>query len=232
LKGKLFLIPSPLGDTTVEEVIPNGTLEIIRSLDHFIVEELRSGRRYLSKCGFKGMVSSLKLYRLNEHTSIEEMEEYITIIESGISMGMISEAGLPAVADPGSNMVLLAHNATIEVVPLVGPSSLMLALMASGKSGQNFSFVGYLPVKKNERKVKIEEIEREANRLGRAHLMIEAPYRNDSLLADFLQFCSNGTLLTIASMLTSPEGFVITKTIEEWRKAPIELNKKPTVFIL
>ncbi len=178
------------------------------------------------------MVSSLKLYRLNEHTSIEEMEEYITIIESGISMGMISEAGLPAVADPGSNMVLLAHNATIEVVPLVGPSSLMLALMASGKSGQNFSFVGYLPVKKNERKVKIEEIEREANRLGRAHLMIEAPYRNDSLLADFLQFCSNGTLLTIASMLTSPEGFVITKTIEEWRKAPIELNKKPTVFIL
>lgn len=232
MKGKLYLIPSPLGETAVEKVIPQGTLEVIRSLNSFMLEELRSGRRYLSECGFKGSVSTLNLYTLNEHTSIDEMESYIKILKSGVDMGMISEAGLPAVADPGSQLVLMAHRAEIEVIPLVGPSSLMLALMASGRNGQLFSFVGYLPIKREQRKAKIEEIVRDSKRDGSSKIIIETPYRNDSLMADFLQFCPKETLLTVASSLTTPDGFVYTKSVEEWRKSKLTLNKKPTVFII
>ncbi len=232
MKGTLYLIPAPLGDTAIGEVIPEGTIDILCKLKIFVVEELRTARRYLSKAGLKGNIDSLELYLLNEHSQDQEIESYISILLSGESMGMVSEAGLPAVADPGAKLVALAHKNGVEVFPLVGPSSLMLALMASGKNGQSFAFVGYLPIKGPERQAKIKELERTTQRIGQSQIIIETPYRNDALLADFLQTCSDNTLLTIASNITTPDSFIKTKSIAEWKKKRPVLNKKPTVFIL
>lgn len=232
MKGTLYLIPAPLGDTAIGDVIPEGTIDILCKLKIFVVEELRTARRYLSKAGLKGNIDSLELYLLNEHSQDREIESYISILLSGESMGMVSEAGLPAVADPGAKLVALAHKNGVEVVPLVGPSSLMLALMASGKNGQSFAFVGYLPIKGPERQAKIKELERITQRTGQSQIIIETPYRNDALLADFLQTCSDNTLLTIASNITTPDSFIKTKSIAEWKKKRPVLNKKPTVFIL
>ena len=232
MKGTLYLIPAPLGDTAISDVIPEGTIDILCNLKHFVVEELRTARRYLSKAGLKGTIDNLELYLLNEHTVDQEVESYISILLSGESMGMVSEAGLPAVADPGSKLVALAHKNGVDVVPLVGPSSLMLALMASGKNGQSFAFVGYLPIKTQERQSKIKELERITVRTGQSQIIIETPYRNDALLADFLQICSDNTLLTIAANITTPDSFIKTKSVAEWKKKRPVLNKIPTVFIL
>lgn len=232
MKGTLYLIPSPIGDIAIDNTIPKGTLDILLNLKHFVVEELRTVRRYLSKAGLKGNIESLELYLLNEHTNEQEIESYLSILLSGVSMGMISEAGLPAVADPGAKLVALAHKNSIDVVPLVGPSSLMLALMASGKNGQNFAFVGYLPIKIEERRSKIRELEKLSLRTAQSQIIIETPYRNDALMADFLQICSKDTLLTVATNITTPDSFIKTRTISQWKRAKPELNKKPTVFIL
>jgi 16S rRNA (cytidine1402-2'-O)-methyltransferase len=232
VKGRLFLIPAPLGDGHISDVIPAGTVDVISSLTHFVVEELRSARRYLSKAGFKGKIDTLQFYLLNEHSKTEETFEIIELLNSGTDVGLISEAGLPAVADPGSNLVESAHRHNIEVRPLTGPSSIFLALMASGKNGQNFAFIGYLPAKTEERRVKIKELEKFASRSGQSQIIIETPYRNDSLLADFLQICSDSTTLTIASEITCETQFIKTKSIGEWKRHKPELNKKPCVFIL
>ncbi|MDD2584304.1 MAG: SAM-dependent methyltransferase [Bacteroidales bacterium] len=232
MKGTLYLIPSPIGDIAIDNTIPKGTLDILLNLKHFVVEELRTVRRYLSKAGLKGNIESLELYLLNEHSNEQEIESYLSILLSGVSMGMISEAGLPAVADPGAKLVALAHKNSIDVVPLVGPSSLMLALMASGKNGQNFAFVGYLPIKIEERRSKIRELEKLSLRTAQSQIIIETPYRNDALMADFLQTCSKDTLLTVATNITTPDSFIKTRTISQWKRAKPELNKKPTVFIL
>ena len=232
MKGRLFLIPAPLGDGHISDVIPAGTIEAISSLTHFAVEEFRSARRYLSKVGFKGRIDSLQFFLLNEHTKAEETFEIIELLNSGTDVGLISEAGLPAVADPGSNLVESAHRHNIEVKPLTGPSSIFLALMASGKNGQNFAFIGYLPAKTEERRLKIKELEKFASRSGQSQIMIETPYRNDSLLSDFLQICSDSTMLTIASEITCENQFIKTKSIGEWKRHKPELNKKPCVFIL
>ncbi|MDP3397671.1 MAG: SAM-dependent methyltransferase [Bacteroidales bacterium] len=232
MKGRLFLIPAPLGDGHISDVIPAGTVDVISSLTHFVVEELRSARRYLSKAGFKGKIDTLQFYLLNEHSKVEETFEIIELLNSGTDVGLISEAGLPAVADPGSNLVESAHRHNIEVRPLTGPSSIFLALMASGKNGQNFAFIGYLPAKTEERRVKIKELEKFASRSGQSQIIIETPYRNDSLLADFLQICSDSTTLTIASEITCETQFIKTKSIGEWKRHKPELNKKPCVFIL
>ena len=232
MKGTLYLIPSPLGESDIADVIPQGTLSVIPNLKHFVVEELRSARRYLSSAGLKGKINSLEFYLLNEHTTEKEINSYLSLLLGGNSVGMVSEAGLPAVADPGSLLVALAHKNDIKIVPLVGPSSLMMALMASGKNGQNFSFVGYLPVKSDQRRQRIKELERIAGRTGQSQIIIETPYRNDALLADFLQVCSETTLLTVASNITMPDAFIITRSIEEWKRGLPAINKKPCVFIL
>lgn len=231
-KGVLYLLPAPLGEGPLTAVIPQGTLDILLSLNIFAVEELRSARRYLSAAGFKGRVDTLELFLLNEHSSSQEVEQILTPLLSGKSVGLISEAGLPAVADPGANLVALAHKNGIRVAPLVGPSSLMLALMASGKNGQNFAFVGYLPIKNIERQAKIRELEKIALQKGQSQIIIETPYRNDALLADFLQTCSKTTQLTIAAELTTSSQYVVTKSIAEWGRERPVLNKKPCVFIL
>lgn len=230
MKGKLYLIPSTLGGPVVEAVIPRGTLEVIEKLDTFVVEELRSARRYLSGAGKKGEISSLSFHLLNEHSREEELEPLIELLLSGLSMGVISEAGLPAVADPGANLVRRAQQCDIEVIPLVGPSSILLALMASGKNGQNFSFVGYLPKERKERRRSIVKLERESSRSSQ--IIIETPYRNDALLEDLLELCSPQTVITIACEVTTEGGFVKSKSVEEWRKNPISLHKRPSVFII
>lgn len=226
------MIPSPLGDTAIDSVIPQGTIEILCNLKYFVVEELRTARRYLSKAGLKGNIDTLELFLLNEHTNDHEVESYLSILLGGHSMGMVSEAGLPAVADPGAKLVALAHKNGVEIIPLVGPSSLMLALMASGKNGQSFAFVGYLPIKAEERKSRIKELERTATRTGQSQIIIETPYRNDALLADFLLTCSDNTLLTVAANITTPQAFIKTKSVAQWKRERPELNKQPCVFIL
>jgi len=231
-KGKLYLIPSPLGGANPADVIPQGTIDIVKNLTFFVVEELRSARRYLSSIGLKGHIDSLEFGLLNEHSRSIDVEMYIDVLNKGINVGLISEAGLPAVADPGSNFVEMAHKNNIEVVPLTGPSSLMLALMASGKNGQNFTFNGYLPVKPEERRIRIKELEKISKTMGVSQIIIETPYRNDSLFADFLQTCSPVTKLTIACNITLDDAFIKTRTVAEWRQNPPVIGKRPAVFIL
>jgi 16S rRNA (cytidine1402-2'-O)-methyltransferase len=232
VKGSLYLIPSLLGNTDVENVIPKGTLDVLLSLRNFVVEDFRSARRYLSKAGFKGRIDELEFIQMNKHTDDHEREKIIALLENGISLGVISEAGLPAVADPGSRLVEMAHKKGIDVIPLTGPSSLMLALMASGKNGQSFAFTGYLPIKSDERRARIRELERLSVSGGQSQIMIETPYRNDALMADFLHVCSDNTLLTVAAEITTENSFIRTKSVGAWKKNVPQLNKKPCVFVL
>lgn len=232
MKGTLYLIPSPLGDNDPAEVIPASVLELIPTLSHFFVEELRTARRYLSKTGLKGRIDTLCLYELSEHTGSAAIEEYIKVLLDGNNAGLISEAGLPAIADPGSLLVALAHKNNIKVVPLSGPSSIVLSLIASGMNGQSFAFNGYLPVKPEERKSKIRQIEKLSLTSGQSQIIIETPYRNNSLFEDIIKICHSTTRLAIAANITLPDAFIKTRTIEEWKKEKIDLNKKPCVFII
>lgn len=232
MKGTIYLIPSPLGDTNISEVIPSGVTEIVASLKHFVVEDVRTARRYLSKAGQKGKIDSLFFYTLNEHTQDKEVTEYLKIALSGEDLGIISEAGLPAVADPGSKLVELAHKEGIKVRPLSGPSSIFLALMASGMNGQSFAFRGYLPVKTDVRREVIREMERLSDQKGQSQIFIETPYRNNSLLKDLLLVCRRGKLLCIAASITTDQEDIRTMTIEEWSSRTPDLNKKPAIFIL
>lgn len=232
LKGKLFLIPTPLGDIDKEMVMPAGTLNAFADIAFFAVEELKTARRYLSACGFKGRIDSLTLYELNEHTVDGHINEYLTPLLEGNNMGLLSEAGLPAVADPGSRLVELCHENDIDVIPLTGPSSIFLALMASGKNGQNFSFNGYLPVKSDLRKAKLKELERLSATKDQSQIFIETPYRNNAILEDILSVCNPSTKLTIACNITLKDEFIKTKRIADWKKERPDLNKKPAVFII
>ena len=230
--GKLYLIPSPLGDNEPAEVIPSPVLDLLKGLDTFVVEELRSARRYLSRAGLRGHIEALRLVTLNEHTTPAEVREMEALFQDGKDVGLITEAGLPAVADPGSALVELCHDKGIVVVPLVGPSSLMMALMASGLNGQSFAFCGYLPAKSDERKVAIKKIEKLSASARQTQIFIETPYRNDSLLADLLQICQPGTRLCIAADITLPTAFIKTMTIAKWRKENLTIGKRPCVFLI
>ena len=225
------MIPSPLGEYNPSEVLPERVLQIACSLKCFVVEEVRTARRFLSAAGLRGHIEELEFHTLNEHTGPEEVEALASLFDKG-DVGLISEAGLPAVADPGAALVALCHRKGIEVVPLTGPSSLMLALMASGLNGQSFAFRGYLPAKTDERRSAIKEIERDSKRLNQSQLFIETPYRNDSLLQDLLQQLQPSTRLTVAADLTLPTALIRTLTVAEWRKAPVTVGKRPCVFII
>lgn len=231
-KGRLYLIPGPLGEGEVEQVIPDYNLQIIRRLDAFVVEELRTARRFLRKCGFTGNFDETALFVLNEHTAIEEVPSFLQPAIEGKDMGLISEAGCPAVADPGSVLVRAAHESGIQVIPLPGPSSIMMSLMASGLNGQQFTFHGYLPVKEPERIKKIKEIERDAHRTGQAHIFIEAPYRNRQMIESITRNCMDQTVLSISCNLTMPDEEIQTYTIYNWKKRNYNPQKKPAVFII
>lgn len=232
MKGKLYLIPSPLGDNDPAEVIPRSTLDIACSLKVFVVEEVRTARRFLSRAGLKGHIEELEFHELNEHTLPAEVEALAPLFDRG-DVGLISEAGLPAVADPGAGLVALCHRTGVEVVPLVGPSSLMLALMASGLNGQSFAFRGYIPAKTDERRNALRDLEKQSRALNQSQIIIETPYRNDSFFADAVQFLSPSTRLTVAADLTLPTQFVRTLSVASWRKSgPLQIGKRPCVFII
>ena len=195
------------------------------------MEELRTARRVLSAYGLRGQIDGLDFHVLNEHTAPEEVEALLPLFD-GQDVGLLSEAGLPAVADPGAALVALCHRHGIEVVPLVGPSSLMLALMASGLNGQSFAFRGYIPAKTDERRSALKELEKQSRALKQSQLLIETPYRNDALLSDMLAVLSPATRLCVAADLTLPTQFIRTKSVAEWKKAPAAIGKRPCVFII
>lgn len=232
MKGKLYLIPSPLGENEPAEVIPAPVLELLQHLHTYVVEEVRTARRYLSKAGLKGHIGDLEFHELNEHTTQEQVEAFKSLFEDGNDVGLITEAGLPAVADPGSALVALCHRHDIEVVPLVGPSSLMLALMASGMNGQSFAFMGYLPAKTDERRSAIRAMEKDSAAHKQTKIFIETPYRNDSMFADLLAICSPRTRICVAANITMPDAYIRTKTAGEWKKDNIIIGKRPCVFLI
>lgn len=231
-KGKLYLIPTPLGDNDPAEVLPGSVMEKACSLRVFVVEETRTARRFLSRYGLKGRIGELEFHELNEHSSAADIEALGALFDSGEDVGLLSEAGLPAVADPGAELVALCHRRGIEVVPLVGPSSLMLALMASGLNGQSFAFCGYVPAKTEERRSALKAMEKQSAAARRSQIIIETPYRNDSLLADMLQTLAPRTRLCIAADITLPSQFIRTDSIAGWRGHVPLIGKRPCVFII
>ena len=231
-KGKLFLIPSPLGDNDPSEVIPAPVLKSLEGFRTFVVEEIRTARRYLSRAGLKGHIGELEFFELNEHTDQATVEGYLKLFEGGNDVALISEAGLPAVADPGAQLVALAHRHGIEVIPAVGPSSLMMALMASGLNGQSFAFCGYIPAKTEERRSRLRTLEKVSAQLKQTQILIETPYRNDSLFADILAVCGASTRVCVAANITMPDAYIKTMKVSEWKKAGLTIGKRPCVFLI
>ena len=231
-KGQLYLIPTPIGDTEVYDVMPLSNQSVMRGLDYFVVENVRSARRFLSKAGIGKPIYSLTFSELNEHTLPEEVEGLLRPLLEGHDVGLLSEAGLPAVADPGAALVLLAHKHEIRVIPLVGPSSIMLALMSSGLNGQSFAFNGYLPVKNPERAKAIKFFEHRAIKEKQSQIFIEAPYRNVKLFEDLVSLCAPHTKLTIAADILQPNQFIETMEICQWRGKKPDINKRPAIFII
>lgn len=231
-KGKLYLIPTPLGDNEPAEVLPAGVIERACSLRVFVVEEIRTARRFLSRYGLRGHIAELEFHELNEHSSAADVEALGSLFDRGEDVGLLSEAGLPAVADPGAELVALCHRRGVEVVPLVGPSSLMLALMASGLNGQSFAFCGYVPAKPEERRNALRALEKQSAAARRSQIIIETPYRNDALLADMLQTLSPRTLICVAADITLPTQFIRTDSVAGWRSHVPVIGKRPCVFII
>jgi len=232
MKGVLYLVPNTLGNPDTKETIPDGIKDRVNNISLFIVENLRNARRYLKNLNSEINIDELTFFELNEHTSAEEIPSFLDQVEQGLDAAVISEAGVPGVADPGSAVVRLAHEKGIRVVPLTGPSSILLALMASGLNGQSFCFHGYLPVKRPERIRKIKELEQKVIRSGETQLFIEAPYRNDGLLADILDTCQASTRLCIAADITLDSEFIFTKTCGAWKKKKPALHKRPVLFLI
>lgn len=233
--GKLFLIPSFLGENGSDDVLPRRTILTACSLDCFVVEELRTARRFLSAIGLRGKMEDIEFHELNEHTPLSEIESYVSLFENGRNVGLVSEAGLPAVADPGAALVAMAHSEGIEVVPLVGPSSLMLALMASGMNGQSFAFCGYLPVKSEDRRKRLKEIEKTSAHSGQSQIFIETPYRNDSMLSDIVKCCHPATMVSIAADITLQSETIRSMPVSGWAKevaGGFRIGKRPCVFVL
>ncbi len=232
MNAKIYLIPTTLGDSPIDNVIPKYVVDIINSTDHYIVENIKTARRYLIKAGIKTKIDDLTFYELNKHSSSENYHSYLDAIKDNKNIGVISEAGTPGVADPGADIVEIAHNKNIPVVPLVGPSSILLAVMASGLNGQNFAFLGYLPIKRPERSKRLKELEKRSQIENQTQLFIEAPYRNMQMLEDILAICSPDTKLCIATDITLETEFIKTKSVKDWKKEIPNIHKRPTIFLL
>jgi 16S rRNA (cytidine1402-2'-O)-methyltransferase len=229
--GKIFLIPVTLGDEDYRKVIPEKVLAVTRSLRLFAVEDLRSSRRYLRLIDKDFPIDETIFFELNEHTNESEIGQYLEPVMKGSDMGIMSEAGLPGIADPGAKLISIAHRKKIRVIPLVGPSSILLAIISSGLNGQNFTFNGYLPVKPTERASRLRELEKKS-RDGYAQIFMETPYRNQRMMDSILSECSNETLLCIAMDITLPDENIRTMTISEWKKNQPSLNDRLVVFII
>lgn len=232
MTGTLYLIPSTLGSSETNHVLPHDVKLLATRLTHFIVEDVRSARRYLRLLDNKIDIDRLQFMVLDKRFRREELAGFIGPLLKGNDVGIISEAGCPGIADPGAEVVAEAHRAGIQVVPLVGPSSILLALMASGLNGQNFAFAGYLPINKVDRQKKIRGLELRSRQELQAQIFIETPFRNSHLFDDLISTCSASTMLCVAVNLTLPEGYVITRTVGQWKAKVPDLNKKPAIFIM
>ena len=232
MPAPLYLLPAPLGEADFNTLFPSFNLEIINSIEHYIVEELRTARRLLRKMNIHKPIEQLSFTLLNEHTKNANLNEYLTPCLEGKNMGLLSEAGTPCIADPGSSVVAKAHQLGIEVIPLIGPNSIMLALMASGFNGQHFAFHGYLPVDRNQRETEIRFLESLLKKNGQTQIFIETPYRNNHVLDSILTVCAPETRLCVACQLATPEQWVKSQSVSKWRKENVDLHKKPVVFLL
>ena len=232
METALYLIPVTLGDTPLTKVLPQHNIEIIKEIRHFIVENTRSARRFLRQADSQFDIDGSTFFELNKHTSPNDIAGYLAPLAQGKPMGVISEAGCPAVADPGADVVAIAQRKGLKVVPLVGPSSIILSVMASGFNGQSFAFHGYLPIKPDERARKIKQLEQRVYAEEQTQLFIETPYRNGKMIEDKIKNCRPQTKLCIAANLTCPDEFVRTRTVKDWRGKVPELSKIPCIFLL
>lgn len=232
METALYLIPVTLGDTAIEKVLPSYNKEIILGIKHFIVEDVRSARRFLKKVERSINIDELSFYPLNKHTSPEEISGYLKPLLGGAPMGVISEAGCPAVADPGADVVAIAQRKNQKVVPLVGPSSIIMSVMGSGFNGQSFAFHGYLPIDPNERIKRIKVLEQRIYAENQTQLFIETPYRNNKMMEDIVKNCRPQTKLCIAANITCEGEYIKTKTVKEWQGKLPDLSKIPCIFLI
>jgi 16S rRNA (cytidine1402-2'-O)-methyltransferase len=230
--GKLYLIPVPIAADTYNQVLPEYNNYIVQQIDHFLVEHLPTARRYIKRTGHPKELSAIHFIQLDKHTIPYDIAGYMQPLREGKNMGILSEAGCPGVADPGAWAVQYAHKNDIPVIPMVGPSSILLALMASGFNGQNFTFHGYLPIDRQDRKRAIKTLETVAWQTGQTQIFIETPYRNELILEALLESCKDTTKLCIGKNITHPDGWVRTNTIQNWKMNKPMLHKIPTVFLL
>lgn len=230
--GKLYLLPTTLGDNDPMEVLPASVQQQVQRLEIFIAENEKTARRAIKKLVPEKSQSSLKFFLLNKHTDPAEIPSFLNACKEGEDIGLLSEAGCPGVADPGAEVVKIAHRERIQVVPMVGPSSILLAMMASGMNGQNFAFNGYLPIDKAARKSEIRNLEKLSVEKNQAQSFIETPYRNNKMLEDLIQILNPSTRICVACDLTLSTEFISTRTASEWAKTKMDLHKRPTIFII
>lgn len=232
MQASLFLIPVPLGDTEISKVLPEYNKEIILQIKYFIVENIRTARRFLKKTDASIVIDELTFFELNKHTSPEDVTGFLAPLAKGEHVGVISEAGCPAIADPGADVVAIAQRKKYPVLPLVGPSSILMSLMASGFNGQSFSFHGYLPIDASQRVSAIKKLENRIYTENQTQMFIETPYRNNKLVEELIRNCRPATKLCIASDITCDGEFIQTRSMKEWDGKVPDLNKKPTIFLL
>ncbi|MBQ7484668.1 MAG: SAM-dependent methyltransferase [Bacteroidaceae bacterium] len=233
MENALYLLPVTLGDTEIDNVLPSYNREIIRQIKFFIVENVRSARRFLKKVDRDINIDVLTFYLMDKHTDAAKMASYLKPLEEGNAMGVISEAGCPAVADPGADVVAVAQRKNLRVIPMVGPSSIIMSVMGSGFNGQSFAFNGYLPIEPAERTKRIKQLETRAYTEDQTQLFIETPYRNHKMLEELLRTCKPSTRLCIASGITCAEEYIHTHTIAEWKKIKLhDLSNIPTIFLI
>ena len=232
MTGKLYLFPTQLGDTDFIKILPVYNNTLLSTINHFIVEDVRTARRFLKKCDPTINIDELIFFVLNKHTSPVDLQSFIQPLKQGNDVGLLSEAGCPAIADPGADVVALAQSANIQVIPLVGPSSILLALMASGFNGQSFAFTGYLPIQENEKVKMLKMLEKRIYAESQTQIFIETPYRNMKTLADILFVCQPETKLCVAADITLSTEYIKTKSIQNWKGNLPDLNKRPSIFIL
>jgi 16S rRNA (cytidine1402-2'-O)-methyltransferase len=230
--ARLYLFPVPLSDNPVTEVLPAHNIELIKTVKYFIVENLRSARRFLKQCDRSIDIDSLTFFTLNEHTDASELTPMLAPMEAGNDVGIISEAGCPAVADPGADIVAIAQQRGYTVVPLVGPSSILMGVMASGFNGQSFAFNGYLPIDQGARTARLKELERRIIREHQTQIFIETPYRNNRLIAELCRSLPGNMRLCVASDITGEQESIVTRGVAEWAKVKYDYDKIPTIFLL
>lgn len=231
-QGKLYLIPTTLGDNEPLEVLPMSVKKVIELTNTFIVENEKTARRFIKKISSGKSQATLEMFHLNKFTDASELPEFLEPCLKGTNIGLLSEAGCPGVADPGADIVKLAHQKNIKVVPLVGPSSILMAMMSSGMNGQSFAFNGYLPIDKGERKKEIKRLERLSFEQNQSQLFIETPYRNNKMIEDLSNSLEKHTNICVACDITLPSEFIKTQTAMEWKKNKVDLHKRPTIFII